>query len=165
MPMRKDAYPSDWPKISRSVRERAGQKCQRCGVANGAVIFRSVDGQSWYDPAVPVGTGTGVWWRHAGRGGVIETRVCAAGEVLCGLPGADAAEAPETGATATEGVVGAKEALIAERDRLRAALQQIREQSGRVCDGFELCAHESCRSSYAAWSLADEALKGVESNG
>jgi hypothetical protein len=54
--------------------------------------------------------------------------------------------------------------LEAERDRQRAALLQIREQSGRVCENFELCTHESCRSSYAAWSLADEAIRRERHN-
>jgi 5-methylcytosine-specific restriction endonuclease McrA len=41
MPMDRSRYPADWEAISRAVRERAGQKCECCGVANGALIIRS----------------------------------------------------------------------------------------------------------------------------
>ena len=51
MPMNLKRYPPNWKEISLSVREAAGNKCQRCGVANGAVIFRSADCASWFDPA------------------------------------------------------------------------------------------------------------------
>ena len=37
MPIReseRSRYPADWPEISRHVRERAGQQCEFCGVAN-----------------------------------------------------------------------------------------------------------------------------------
>jgi len=47
---------------------------------------------------------------------------------------------------------------LAEIDELRAALQQIKVVGGRVCEDFALCEHPACQSSYAAWSLADEAL-------
>ena len=43
MPMDRSTYPKDWPAISRRVREEAGQKCQRCGVANGAFVVRAGD--------------------------------------------------------------------------------------------------------------------------
>jgi hypothetical protein len=56
--------------------------------------------------------------------------------------------------------------LDAELERLRAreaALTKgytvIREEYGRVCADFELCTHESCRSSYSAWAVADSMLK------
>ena len=45
-------------------------------------------------------------------------------------------------------------------ERLRAALQRIKDESGRVCDEFELCTHVACQSSYHAWSVADAALRG-----
>lgn len=48
MPIRaenKDRYPKDWKRISRAVREAAGNKCQRCGVRNGALIRRGCDDQ------------------------------------------------------------------------------------------------------------------------
>lgn len=40
------------------------------------------------------------------------------------------------------------------------ALKKIKEQ-GRVCAEFEICTHESCRSSHAAWEIADKALKEI----
>ena len=50
--------------------------------------------------------------------------------------------------------------LCTEVERLRAALQRIKDQCGRVCDEFELCRHRACQSSYEAWSIADAALQG-----
>lgn len=48
--------------------------------------------------------------------------------------------------------------LRAEKKRLRAALVQIKAQSGAVCPTFEVCTHPWCEASCAAWMLADEAL-------
>lgn len=42
-------------------------------------------------------------------------------------------------------------------ERLRGALEEIRRE-GKVCDQYETCEHRSCRSSYTAWAIADEAL-------
>jgi hypothetical protein len=57
-------------------------------------------------------------------------------------------------------------ALQAENARLteqlrsaRAALQTIRDQYGKVCDGDELCHHTACGSSAGAWFVADAALR------
>jgi 5-methylcytosine-specific restriction endonuclease McrA len=36
-PENKDRYPKDWPQISARIRERAGQKCEDCGVANYSI--------------------------------------------------------------------------------------------------------------------------------
>jgi len=47
-----------------------------------------------------------------------------------------------------------------EVERLRAALQRIKAECGRVCANFELCAHVACQSSVTAWMIADAALKG-----
>ena len=33
-------YPQDWAEISKRVREEAGQRCQWCDVANGALVER-----------------------------------------------------------------------------------------------------------------------------
>lgn len=44
MPFQRERYPADWPAISRAIRERAGQKCEWCGVVNGAVVLRREDG-------------------------------------------------------------------------------------------------------------------------
>lgn len=45
MPIRaenKDRYPANWKAIADSIRERAGQCCERCKVPNGAFIFRGI---------------------------------------------------------------------------------------------------------------------------
>lgn len=47
----------------------------------------------------------------------------------------------------------------AENRKLRDALTEIRDQQGKVCDEYELCNHESCRSSYASWAIASRALE------
>jgi 5-methylcytosine-specific restriction endonuclease McrA len=51
MPIReseKHRYPPDWKAISRRVRERAGQKCERCGAPNGVEIKRLIsDPSKW----------------------------------------------------------------------------------------------------------------------
>jgi hypothetical protein len=44
-------YPADWPAIRERIQSRAGDRCEKCGVANGNIIFRSVDGSCWYDPS------------------------------------------------------------------------------------------------------------------
>lgn len=45
-PMQRDRYPDDWEAISKRIRfERANNRCEQCGVENGALIIRStVDG-------------------------------------------------------------------------------------------------------------------------
>lgn len=48
MPMNKARYPKDWARISAEVRARAGNRCERCGVANGAIGARDWFGQ-WRD--------------------------------------------------------------------------------------------------------------------
>lgn len=53
--------------------------------------------------------------------------------------------------------------LVAEVRRLRAALATIRDDEGRVCSEFETCWHVGCRSSHAAWEIADAALGGERS--
>jgi len=40
MPMNRALYPPDWDNISRQVRDEAGNRCERCGVANGSVGAR-----------------------------------------------------------------------------------------------------------------------------
>lgn len=48
MPMQRDRYPENWDAISMRIRERAGWKCEECGVENGADILRStVDGSRY----------------------------------------------------------------------------------------------------------------------
>jgi len=53
MPIRaenKDRYPRDWPAISRAIRERAGQKCEKCKAPNGATVFRFTNEDYHYKP-------------------------------------------------------------------------------------------------------------------
>jgi hypothetical protein len=40
MPMNRSLYPADWKAISQRIRERAGNKCEWCGIANHLVILR-----------------------------------------------------------------------------------------------------------------------------
>lgn len=39
-----DKYPADWPEISLRIRERAGWRCEQCGVPNDARGYREPDG-------------------------------------------------------------------------------------------------------------------------
>ena len=48
MPMDLSRYHPDWPAMSRSIREQAGNRCEWCGVANGAVGARDRQGR-WHD--------------------------------------------------------------------------------------------------------------------
>jgi hypothetical protein len=49
MPMQRDKYPRNWKQISQRIRfDRAGNKCEQCGVANGSIIMRSGDDPSRY---------------------------------------------------------------------------------------------------------------------
>lgn len=48
MPFKKELYPSDWKEISLRIRERSGQKCELCGVANYAIGARDKYGD-WHD--------------------------------------------------------------------------------------------------------------------
>lgn len=43
--MDRTKYPPNWDEISQRIRDRAGNKCEKCGVANGLTIWRSR-----YDP-------------------------------------------------------------------------------------------------------------------
>lgn len=55
MPIRPEnraRYPKDWDAISRAIRTRAGNRCEACGVENGAYGGRLEDG-TWA-PAVPI---------------------------------------------------------------------------------------------------------------
>ena len=43
MPIRhenKARYPADWKAISKRIRDRAGNRCEQCGVENGRMIYR-----------------------------------------------------------------------------------------------------------------------------
>jgi hypothetical protein len=48
--------------------------------------------------------------------------------------------------------------LLGEVEKLKAALQMIRDHYGRICENSMECEHQSCASSYGAWATADEAL-------
>lgn len=49
MSMNKSLYPVDWDAISHRIRfERAGGKCEQCGVAHGAYILRSIEDGARY---------------------------------------------------------------------------------------------------------------------
>ncbi len=52
MPMNRKLYPENWEKISHHIRfERAGGRCERCGVKHGAIGARALNGE-WYDEEV-----------------------------------------------------------------------------------------------------------------
>jgi len=44
-PENKDRYPANWPEIRRSILDRAGNRCEICGVPNHAFGYRSKWGQ------------------------------------------------------------------------------------------------------------------------
>jgi hypothetical protein len=44
--------------------------------------------------------------------------------------------------------------------RYKAALERIVKTQGRVCSFFTECSHVACMSSYAAWEIANHALRG-----
>lgn len=56
-PENQNRYPKDWPAISASIRRRAGNRCEECGVENYALGGRLAD-CTWC-PAQPTGTGNG----------------------------------------------------------------------------------------------------------
>jgi len=44
MTMRRELYPAEWESISLRIRERAGWRCEWCGVKNGQIGVRELDG-------------------------------------------------------------------------------------------------------------------------
>lgn len=65
-PENKARYPKDWPAISRRIRERAGNRCEECGVANYALGGRRNDG-AWM-AAQPTGdNGLKLTWPQPGE--------------------------------------------------------------------------------------------------
>ena len=52
-PENKARYPKDWDAISRSIRDRAGNKCEDCGVPNYEYGGRAPDG-TWHK-SLPLG--------------------------------------------------------------------------------------------------------------
>jgi len=69
MPIRaenKNRYPKDWPEISRSIRARAENRCEDCGVPNYELGGRDIDGR--WCKAQPKGTnGLGLDWPKPGE--------------------------------------------------------------------------------------------------
>lgn len=51
-PENRARYPKDWRQIVARIRERAGNKCEQCAVPNGALIYRSDDGE-WHEVGDP----------------------------------------------------------------------------------------------------------------
>ncbi len=52
--------------------------------------------------------------------------------------------------------------LVADNEKLRKALEDIKENQGRVCSDFETCTHEGCTSSHASWAIAESALMALK---
>lgn len=70
-PENKARYPKDWPAISMQIRERAGQKCEDCGIANYELGGRAPDG-TWHK-AEPTGdNGLRLTWPVPGELGPCE---------------------------------------------------------------------------------------------
>jgi 5-methylcytosine-specific restriction endonuclease McrA len=67
MPIRPEnraLYPADWPAISLAIRERAGQRCEDCGVPNHALGGR--DGGKFYPAASQGECSLGLDWPKPG---------------------------------------------------------------------------------------------------
>lgn len=47
-------------------------------------------------------------------------------------------------------------------DIILNALKKIKDEEGQVCVNFELCTHIACRSSHAAWEIADSTLRKIK---
>jgi 5-methylcytosine-specific restriction endonuclease McrA len=74
MPIREEnkaRYPKDWPQISRRIRDAAGNRCEACGVQNGALIYR---GSHDMRPA----------WRYAGDPVFVHSRCAFDGTDIAG---------------------------------------------------------------------------------
>lgn len=52
MPMQRERYPADWKDISRRIRDRAGDRCEWCGLVNGALGYRDPAGRFWTDDEI-----------------------------------------------------------------------------------------------------------------
>ena len=39
------------------------------------------------------------------------------------------------------------------------ALVKIRDEEGKVCEGYDMCHHRACTSSYNSWAIASAALE------
>lgn len=52
--------------------------------------------------------------------------------------------------------------LIRELNEFRRALEEIRDEQGKVCEIFEVCRHVACMSSYTSWAIADKTLRAED---
>lgn len=72
MPVDMSKYPPEWPQIRAAILERAGHKCERCGIANYTYVVRWTDkdgeGESHYRYAELVDE-TWYAWNHQTPGG------------------------------------------------------------------------------------------------
>ena len=60
MPIREEnkaRYPKDWPQISKAIRERARNHCEKCEAPNGVVIWRGLEHGERPAYAIPCGDG------------------------------------------------------------------------------------------------------------
>ena len=65
-PENKNRYPKDWPAISARIRQRAGNRCEECGIENYALGGRRNRDGLWM-PARPLGrNGCGLEWPKPG---------------------------------------------------------------------------------------------------
>ena len=65
-PENRGRYPPDWPQIVARIQRRAGNRCEQCGVENGALGGRLRDG-TWL-PARSLGEGMrGLLWPKPGQ--------------------------------------------------------------------------------------------------
>jgi hypothetical protein len=76
------------------------------------------------------------------------------------LARAEAAEAERDAAVASLNVL-MRDPTEARAERYAEALREIWNTEGHVCDEFETCAHVGCRSSYAAWQIADKTIRAL----
>lgn len=75
MPIRdenKARYPKDWPQISKAIRERAGQKCEKCGVSNGEEILRGTSEDYFPAQCYAIVCGIGAHVYNADTGAVLD---------------------------------------------------------------------------------------------
>jgi len=52
--------------------------------------------------------------------------------------------------------------LVSDNRILLQAVSNIRKNEGRVCEGYEMCEHNSCGSSYNSWAIASKAIDDCE---
>jgi hypothetical protein len=52
MPFDRKKYPADWNEIRQRILERAGNKCERCGVPNYSVGARDKNGEWWDEKSI-----------------------------------------------------------------------------------------------------------------